>query len=320
MAFTSKFGNLLRQTVTGHFKSELSASSPSIYQATRWMSSSKLFIGGLSYNTDDQSLREAFTSYGEVIEARVIMDRETGRSRGFGFVSFTSSEEASAALTGMDGKDLHGRMVRVNYAADRSGGFRGGGGSYGGGSYGGGGYGGGDGYGGSGGGGYGGEGSNFGGGGGSYGSGGGGGNYSSGGGAGGSYAGGFGGGSAPAYGGNNYGSGGASGGSYGSGSSGNYGGDGFGTGGSGGSYGGGHYGVTAGGGGNYGATSGGGSDNYATGGNSSFGASGGMGYGSNEQPYTSNQGGVNVGSFDQNETLEGNYRDDEPADYASKQS
>eukprot|EP00268_Persea_americana_P011264 TRINITY_DN1473_c0_g1_i3.p1 TRINITY_DN1473_c0_g1~~TRINITY_DN1473_c0_g1_i3.p1 ORF type:complete len:333 (-),score=94.43 TRINITY_DN1473_c0_g1_i3:348-1346(-) len=331
MAFTGKFGNLLRQTVTGHFKSELSASSPSIYQATRWMSSSKLFIGGLSYNTDDQSLREAFTSYGEVIEARVIMDRETGRSRGFGFISFTSSEEASAAITGMDGKDLHGRMVKVNYAVDRSGGFRGGGGSYGGGGgygagggggYGGGGYGAG-GSGGYGGGGYGGEGSNYAGGGGSYGSGGGGGNYSSGSGVGGS---------APAYGGNNFGSGGASGGSYGSGSSGNYGGDGFGTGGSGGSYGGGHYGVTAGGGGNYDVASGAGSDNYATGGNnSSISASGGLGYESNEQPYTSNRGGMNVGSFDQNELLEGNYRDDqneplegnyrddEPADYAGKQ-
>ncbi|KRZ63980.1 Glycine-rich RNA-binding protein 3, mitochondrial, partial [Trichinella papuae] len=81
-----------------------------MYQAMRSMSSSKLFVGGLSFGTDDQSLREAFTSYGEVVEARVIVDRETGRSRGFGFVTFTSTEEASAAITGMDGKDLHGRM------------------------------------------------------------------------------------------------------------------------------------------------------------------------------------------------------------------
>lgn len=99
---------------------------------------------------DDQSLRESFTEYGEVIEARIIHDRETGRSRGFGFISFTSNEEAAAAITGMDGKDLHGRLVHVNYATERTGGFRsggGGGGGYGqndgygtGGGYGGGGY------------------------------------------------------------------------------------------------------------------------------------------------------------------------------------
>lgn len=96
---------------------------------------------------DDQSLRESFTEYGEVIEARIIHDRETGRSRGFGFISFTSNEEAAAAITGMDGKDLHGRLVHVNYATERTGGFRSGGGGYGqndgygtGGGYGGGGY------------------------------------------------------------------------------------------------------------------------------------------------------------------------------------
>lgn len=84
---------------------------------------------------DDQSLRESFTEYGEVIEARIIHDRETGRSRGFGFISFTSNEEAAAAITGMDGKDLHGRLVHVNYATERTGGFRSGGGGYGGGGY-----------------------------------------------------------------------------------------------------------------------------------------------------------------------------------------
>ncbi|XP_042420770.1 glycine-rich RNA-binding protein 4, mitochondrial-like [Zingiber officinale] len=123
MAFANRIGKLLKKSVT---------SSP-LFQAARWMSSSKVFIGGLSYGTDDQSLREAFTSFGEVVEARVIMDRETGRSRGFGFVTFTSSEEASAAISGMDGKDVHGRMVRVNYATDRTGGFRGNGGGFGGG-------------------------------------------------------------------------------------------------------------------------------------------------------------------------------------------
>ncbi|XP_022987970.1 glycine-rich RNA-binding protein 2, mitochondrial-like isoform X2 [Cucurbita maxima] len=156
MAFLSKVGNILRQSANKRTGLNLQAPSLSICQAVRWMSSmqsSKVFVGGISYSTDDQSLREAFTKYGEVIEARVIVDRETGRSRGFGFVTYTSSEEASSAIQALDGQDLHGRRVRVNYANDRSrgmggGGYGGGGGSYSGGAYGGGG---------SGGGGYGGE-------------------------------------------------------------------------------------------------------------------------------------------------------------------
>ncbi|KAI3417217.1 uncharacterized protein J3R85_014703 [Psidium guajava] len=96
-----------------------------MYQAIRCMSS-KLFIGGLSYSTDDMSLREAFAGYGEIIEARVILDRESGRSRGFAFVSFASSDEASNAIEGMNGQDLHGRRIRVDYAVDKSrGGFGG---------------------------------------------------------------------------------------------------------------------------------------------------------------------------------------------------
>ncbi|XP_042460278.1 glycine-rich RNA-binding protein 3, mitochondrial-like [Zingiber officinale] len=132
MAFTNRIGNLLKKSVT---------SSP-LFQAARWMSSSKVFVGGLSYDTDDQSLREVFTSFGEVVETRVIMDREARWSKGFGFVTFTSSKEASTAISGMDKKDVHGWMVRVNYAIDRMSGFHGGGGY--GGSYGSGGYGGGE--------------------------------------------------------------------------------------------------------------------------------------------------------------------------------
>jgi len=161
MALTNKLGGLLKKATS---------SNPSIYQAIRCMSSSKLFVGGLSYGTDDQSLRDSFANYGQVIEARVIMDRESGRSRGFGFVTYTSSEEASAAITAMDGQDLHGRNIRVNHATEKTGGFRaGGGGGFGGGGYGGGGFGGG----GSGGGGYDGSGGY----GAGYGSGGGGGGY-----------------------------------------------------------------------------------------------------------------------------------------------
>lgn len=92
------------------------------------MSSSKLFIGGLSYGTDDLSLKEAFTSFGEVTEARVITDRDTGRSRGFGFVDFTDGESAKSALEGMDGQELNGRNIRVSFANERTGGGGGGGG------------------------------------------------------------------------------------------------------------------------------------------------------------------------------------------------
>ncbi|XP_039035641.1 glycine-rich RNA-binding protein 2, mitochondrial-like isoform X2 [Hibiscus syriacus] len=151
MAFLSKIGNMLRQTSTTQINAQLSSSRPGLFQVFRCMSnspSSKVFVGGISFQTDDQGLREAFSQYGEVVEARVIVDRETGRSRGFGFVTYTSTDDASSAIQALDGQVLHGRQVRVNYAAERAprnyggGGYGGGGGGYGGG-YGGGGYGGG---------------------------------------------------------------------------------------------------------------------------------------------------------------------------------
>ncbi|KAJ6881963.1 glycine-rich RNA-binding protein 4 [Populus alba x Populus x berolinensis] len=104
MAFLTKVGNMLRQTTSRQMASEISASRPSIYQAMRCMSSSKLFVGGISFQTDDNSLKEAFDKYDNVVEARIIMDRETGRSRGFGFVTYTSSEEASSAIQALDGQ------------------------------------------------------------------------------------------------------------------------------------------------------------------------------------------------------------------------
>jgi cold-inducible RNA-binding protein len=118
--------------------------------------SKKLFVGGLSWDTSDQGLREAFAAHGEVSDAKVITDRETGRSRGFGFVTFTQGADGESAQQAMDGATLDGRSIRVNEAHDRRGG--GGGGRDGGGGGGGGGYGGGGGggYGGGGGGGYGG--------------------------------------------------------------------------------------------------------------------------------------------------------------------
>lgn len=80
---------------------------------------SKLFVGGLSWGTTDDGLRDAFAEFGEVKEAKVITDRETGRSRGFGFVTFMSSAESQAALTAMDGTNLDGRSIRVNVAEEK---------------------------------------------------------------------------------------------------------------------------------------------------------------------------------------------------------
>ena len=103
----------------------------------------KLFVGGLSWDTDDNSLRDAFTEFGDVTEAKVINDRETGRSRGFGFVTMGDASQAAAAVAKMDGANLQGRTIRVNEAQERTGGGGGGGGFGGGGRGGGGGYGGG---------------------------------------------------------------------------------------------------------------------------------------------------------------------------------
>ncbi|MBW2524672.1 MAG: RNA-binding protein [Deltaproteobacteria bacterium] len=85
----------------------------------------KLFVGGLSWDTDDAGLREAFAPYGTLEDAKVICDRDTGRSRGFGFVTYSSQEEANQAKAAMDGSVLDGRTLKVDEAHDRN---RGGGG------------------------------------------------------------------------------------------------------------------------------------------------------------------------------------------------
>ena len=99
--------------------------------------SNKLFVGGLAWATDDHSLRSAFEPFGVVSEANVVADRETGRSRGFGFVTFDDVEAAKKAISAMDGQQLDGRTIRVNAAAERA--PRGPGGGGGGGGFGGGG-------------------------------------------------------------------------------------------------------------------------------------------------------------------------------------
>jgi RNA recognition motif-containing protein len=107
----------------------------------------KLYVGNLAYTVRDESLQEAFSQFGTVTSAKVMMDRETGRSKGFGFVEMASDAEAQSAINGMNGQPLEGRAIVVNVARpreERPGGFGGGGGSRGGfGGGGGGGYGGG---------------------------------------------------------------------------------------------------------------------------------------------------------------------------------
>jgi RNA recognition motif-containing protein len=111
----------------------------------------RLYVGNLSFNTTAEGVRAAFTQFGTVSDVHLVSDRETGRSRGFAFVTMGTTEEAAKAIEGMDGKTLDGRPLRVNEAEQRQprggggggGGFRGGGGGGYGGGGGGGGYGGG---------------------------------------------------------------------------------------------------------------------------------------------------------------------------------
>jgi RNA recognition motif-containing protein len=94
----------------------------------------KLYVGNLSYDTSDSRLQEMFEVYGAVQSAQVIMDRDTGRSKGFGFVEMGSDQEAKAAINGLSGKEVGGRSLTVNEArpredrgGGRSGGYGGGG-------------------------------------------------------------------------------------------------------------------------------------------------------------------------------------------------
>ncbi|KAF7840952.1 glycine-rich RNA-binding protein-like [Senna tora] len=99
----------------------------------------RCFVGGLAWATDNDALEKAFSPFGEIIESKVINDRETGRSRGFGFVTFSSEQALKDAIEGMNGQDLDGRNITVNEAQSRGrgggggGDSRGGGGGYGGG-------------------------------------------------------------------------------------------------------------------------------------------------------------------------------------------
>lgn len=76
----------------------------------------RCFVGGLAWATDDHNLQSAFSNFGEILDAKIIQDRETGRSRGFGFVTFATEESMQAAIEGMNGKELDGRSITVNQA------------------------------------------------------------------------------------------------------------------------------------------------------------------------------------------------------------
>jgi len=103
--------------------------------------STKLYVGNLSFNTSSQDLETMFAEAGTVQSANVVEDRDTGRSRGFGFVEMSSKEEAQTAISTLDGKEVDGRSLKVNEAKPRENRSGGGGGGYGsgvGGGYGGG--------------------------------------------------------------------------------------------------------------------------------------------------------------------------------------
>jgi len=93
--------------------------------------SNKLFVGNLSFNMTENDLQDAFAAFGTVTEANLMMDRATGRARGFGFVTMSTPEEAQKAIEGMNGKSVEGRALTVNLARpreERAGGGGGGGG------------------------------------------------------------------------------------------------------------------------------------------------------------------------------------------------
>ena len=94
-----------------------------------------IYVGNLAYSTNDESLKEAFSAYGEVTSARVVTDRMTGRSKGFGFVEMPDRTQAQAAIDALNGKELDGRALRVNESQpkpreERRGGGGGGGGGF----------------------------------------------------------------------------------------------------------------------------------------------------------------------------------------------
>ncbi|GJD06576.1 Glycine-rich RNA-binding protein RZ1A [Galdieria sulphuraria] len=79
----------------------------------------RVFVGGLPWSISEEDLKQVFSKYGEVVDARVVIDRETGRSRGFGFISYAESSSVDECIAALDGQDLQGRTIRVNKAMTR---------------------------------------------------------------------------------------------------------------------------------------------------------------------------------------------------------
>src|SRR5580692_5657118 len=89
------------------------------YRTSQNMSNNKLFVGNLSFNTTENNLQDTFAAHGTVQEVNLMMDRESGRPRGFGFVTMSAPEEAQAAIDALNGKTIDGRALTVNVAKPR---------------------------------------------------------------------------------------------------------------------------------------------------------------------------------------------------------
>lgn len=111
--------SLLRHHLTQQCYARVPA-LPLLHVTTRGLASSKLFVGGLPWHADEKTLKDAFSTYGDVTEVRIMYDRDSGRSRGFGFIHFSNESSAEDAKNGMDGKELLGRALRIDYAIDKA--------------------------------------------------------------------------------------------------------------------------------------------------------------------------------------------------------
>ncbi len=81
--------------------------------------SKKIYVGNMSYDNDEATLSDLFSEYGEVISTKIVVDQFSGRSKGFGFIEMANEEEALAAISGLNGKEVNGRQIKVNEAMDR---------------------------------------------------------------------------------------------------------------------------------------------------------------------------------------------------------